>query len=50
MRYVVNQEVEGRAKSMFGFALQEEYYDIMELNKINRTIVKFQWDEENEHV
>ena len=50
LRYVVKSEVEGRATPMFGFVSQKEYEDTMELNKINRTIVKFQWDEGNEHV
>ena len=50
LQYVVKPEVEGSATPMFGFVSQKEYEDTMELNKINRTIVKFQLDGENEHV
>ena len=50
VRYDVKSEVEGRAKPMFGFVVQKKCNGIMELNKTSRTIVKFQWEVENEYV
>ena len=46
----VKSEVGGRAKPMFGLVVQKECKDILESNKTSRTIVKFQWDGENEYV
>ena len=40
----------GRVKPMFGFVVQKGYNVVMELYKTSRTIVKFQWDEENKHM
>ena len=46
----VKSEVRGRAKQMFGFVVQKEFKGIMELKTTSRTIVKFQWAGENEHM
>ena len=46
----VEPEKEGRVKPMFEFVLRKEYKDIMGSNNISRTILKFQRNEENEHV